>query len=230
MTRSNAILARLDRAEYRRLSRHFERVSLRFNESLYEPHGDIQYVFFPDTGVISLMTVLDQGGMIETGIVGNEGMAGLSVFLGMSSAPGRAVCQIAGEGTRLKATVLSDERRRGGPLNELLLRYAHAMMAMVSQVAACNRAHSLEARLSRWLLMTHDRVDGDEMALTQGFLAIMLGVHRPSVNLAGTALQTAGLIQYTRGRITITNRAGLERTSCECYGKIKSEFARALTL
>jgi len=230
VTRGNAILARLGRGEHRRLSRHFERVSIKFNETLYEPHDDIQYVYFPETGVISLVTVLDRGGMVETGIVGHEGMVGLSVVLGMPSSPGRAVCQIGGEGTRLKAAVLSEERRRSGALNEVLLRYVYAMMAMVSQGAACNRAHSVEARLSRWLLMTHDRVDGDELALTQGFLAIMLGVHRPSVNLAGAALQTAGLIQYTRGKITITDRSGLERAACECYGKIKAEYARALTI
>jgi CRP-like cAMP-binding protein len=224
----NAILARLDRADYRRLSRYLEPLSLRFGQTVHEPQEAIEYVYLPYSGGVSMVMVLDGNEMIETSIVGHEGMVGLAVFLGMPSAAIRAVCQVAGAGMRLKAEVLQRERRRGGSLNELLLRYTYAVLAMTAQGAACNRAHSVEERLSRWLLMTHDRIHGDELALTQRFLAMMLGVHRPSVNLAGAALQNAGLIRYTRGRITITDRAGLERASCECYGKISSEFARAL--
>jgi CRP-like cAMP-binding protein len=226
----NAILARLERADYRRLSRYLEPLSLGFGQTVHEPREEIEYVYFPYSGVVSLVMVLDGGDMIETSIVGHEGMVGLAVFLGMPSAASKAVCQVAGDGMRLKAQVLQRERRRGGSLNELLLRYTHAVLAMTAQGAACNRAHSVEERLSRWLLMTHDRVNGDELALTQRFLAMMLGVHRPSVNLAGAALQNAGLIRYTRGRITITDRTGLERASCECYGKISSEFDRALAV
>lgn len=226
----NAILARLERADYRRLNRYLEPVSLRFGQTVYDPREKIEHVYFPYSGVVSLVMVLDCGDMIETSIVGHEGMVGLAVFFGMPSSAGRAVCQVAGDGVRLKADVLQRERRRGGSLNELLLRYTHAVLAMTAQGAACNRAHSVEERLSRWLLMTHDRVNGDELALTQRFLAMMLGVHRPSVNVAGAALQNAGLIRYTRGRITITDRTGLERASCECYGKISSEFDRALAI
>jgi len=227
--RKNAILARLDHSEHRRLSRYLKPFSLRFGQTLYEPHKEIDYVYFPESGVISLVVVLEQG-VIETGVVGNEGMAGLAVFLGMPSAHWRAVCQVATDGLRLDSAALRRERRRGGPFNDLLLRYTHAVVTMVSHSAACNRAHSVEERLSRWLLMTHDRIEGDEMALTQKFLAMMLGVHRPSVNVAGAALQSAGLIKYTRGRITVTNRLGLERTACECYRKINEEFARAMAI
>jgi CRP-like cAMP-binding protein len=228
--RQNGILARLDHSEHRRLSRYLEPFSLRFGQTLYEPHEEIGHVYFPESGVISLVVVLEQGGVIETGIVGNEGMAGLAVFLGMPSTHWRAVCQVPSEGLRLESAVLRRERRRGGPFNDLLLRYTHAVVTMVSHSAACNRAHSVEERLSRWLLMTHDRIEGDEMALTQQFLAMMLGVHRPSVNVAGAALQNAGLIKYTRGRITVTDRLGLERTTCECYRKINEEFARAMAV
>ena len=226
--RKNALLARLDPSERRRLSRYLEPFSLRFGQTLYEPHEEIDYVYFPESGVISLVVVLEHGGVIETGIIGSEGMAGLAVFLGMPSGHWRAVCQVAAEGVRLNAAVLRRERQRGGAFNTLLLRYTYAVVGMVSHSAACNRAHSVEERLSRWLLMTHDRIDGDEMALTQKFLAMMLGVHRPSVNIAGAALQSAGLINYTRGRITVTDRLGLERTACECYRKINEEFARAM--
>jgi CRP-like cAMP-binding protein len=230
VNRKNGLLSRLGPSERRRLSRYFEPFSLRFGQTLYEPHQDIEHVYFPESGVISLVVVLEHGGVIETGIIGNEGMAGLAVFLGMSSGHWRAVCQVASEGVRLDAAVLRRERQRGGALNDLLLRYTYAVVGMVSHSAACNRAHSVEERLSRWLLMTHDRIDGDEMALTQKFLAMMLGVHRPSVNTAGAALQSSGLIRYTRGRITVTNRAGLERNACECYRKINEEFARAMAV
>jgi CRP-like cAMP-binding protein len=223
----NAILARLDAGEYRRLQRHLEHVTVRFNDILYDTGDNVDYVYFPESGVISLVTVLDQGGMIETGLVGSEGMAGLSAFLGARSATGRAVCQIAGTSWRLKTSILIKERRRGGPFNEMLLRYTAVMMAMVSQNAACNRAHPVDQRLSRWLLMSHDRLSGNEIPLTQGFLASMLGVHRPSVNLAGRALQKAGFIRFTRGKITVVDRPGLEGAACECYGRIRAEFTRA---
>ena len=226
--RRNGLLSRLDRTELRRLNRQLRPLALGFGETLCEPHTAFKSVFFPETGVISLLVVLDQGGVIETGMVGNEGMAGLPAFFGMPSAPWRAVCQVPSNGFTLSVEALTRERKRGGLFNQLLLRYAHATVAMVSQSAACNRVHSVEERLSRWLLMTHDRVDGDELALTQKFLAMMLGVHRPSVNVAGAALQKAGLIKYTRGRITVTDRSGLERTACECYRKVKEEFARVL--
>jgi CRP-like cAMP-binding protein len=173
-----------------------------------------------------LVTVLDRGGIIETGLVGSEGMAGLGAYLGARSATGRAVCQIAGTGSRLKTSILLRERRRGGLLNDVLLRYTSAMMMMVSQNAACNRAHPVNERLSRWLLMSHDRVGGNEIPITQRFLASMLGVHRPSVNVAGGALQKAGFIRFTRGKIAVVDRRGLEDAACECYGRIRAEFAR----
>jgi CRP-like cAMP-binding protein len=217
----------LEPGEYRRLRPHFEHVRVRFNDVLYEPGDNIDYVYFPESGVISLVTLLGGGGMIETGLVGSEGMAGVGACLGPSLATHRAVCQIGGTSTRIKTSILMKERRRCGSLNELLLSYASVMIMMVSQNAACNRAHAVDARLSRWLLMSQDRAGSNEIPLTQKFLALMLGVHRPSVNLASRALQKAGLIRFTRGKITIVDRPGLERMTCECYGRIRTEFARA---
>ena len=203
-------------------------MSLRFKEELYTQGGAIEYVYFPEGSVISVVNHLGEGGSIETSTIGNEGMVGLSAVLGMGTAPSHVFCQIPGRAIRLSARCALEERRRGGQLAELLLRFAHVTIAMLTQSVACNRAHSVEERMCRWLLMTHDRAGADEFPLTQEYLGQMLGVRRPTVNLAGTALQRAGLIRYSRGRIRIVDRSGLEDASCECYARVRDEFARAL--
>jgi CRP-like cAMP-binding protein len=224
----NQILMRLTIEEYERLRPHLEEVSLTVRQVLYEPERKIGHAYFPESGVISLVKSLTDGTAIETATVGNEGMIGLSVVFGAETTSSRAFCQVPGRAVRMKADVVLAERRRGGQFAELLMRFANATMAMLAQGVACNRAHALEERMCRWLLMTHDRVGQDNFPLTQEFLAQMLGVRRPTVNLAGRSLQRAGLIRYTRGKITIVDRKGLEEGSCECYFHIREEFARAL--
>jgi CRP-like cAMP-binding protein len=224
----NQILMRLNQENYERLQPQLEDVSLSLKEVIYEPGRKIGYVYFPESGVISIVRPLEDGRAIETGTVGNEGMVGLPAVFGMATSSSRAFVQIPGAAVRLKADIVLAERRRGGQFAELLMRFANATMAMLAQGVACNRVHSLEERMCRWLLMMHDRVDADSFPLTQEFLAQMLGVRRPTVNLAGTSLQRAGLIRYTRGKITIVNRKALEEASCECYFHIRDEFAGSL--
>jgi CRP-like cAMP-binding protein len=224
----NDILRRLSQEDYGRLGPHLEPVPLTVKQLIYKQDRKIDYVWFPESGVLSVVKALQDGTLIETGTVGNEGLVGLPAVFGIAMSSSRVFCQIPGRATRVRADVVLAERRRGGPFAELLLRFANAMLAMLTQSVACNRAHSLEERMCRWLLMTHDRVGGTSFPLTQEFLAHMLGVRRPTVNLASTALQRAGLIRYTRGKITIVDREGLEEASCECYSQTRSEFARSL--
>lgn len=227
-THRNKILEKLSPTDYERLAPTMQRVKLDYKEVLIEPNRPIEHVYFVEGGVVSLVTDLQEGGVIESGTIGNESMVGTSVVLGVTQSPSRQFVQIPGEAVRMPAQVIADERRRGGVFAEALLRITHATIAMLSQCVACNRAHAVEQRMSRWLLMTHDRVDAPDFPLTQEFLAQMLGVHRPAVNIAGGALQRAGLIRYSRGKITIVNRQGLEQASCECYEVIRREFTRAL--
>jgi CRP-like cAMP-binding protein len=224
----NQILMRLPHDEYIRLRAQLDEVSLHLKQQVYEQGEPIEYVVFPESGVISLVKVLHDGNIVETGTIGNEGMVGLPAVFGVRRAVLRAFCQIPGRALRIRADAVLAERRRGGQFGELLLRYANATLAMLAQGVACNRAHSLEERMCRWLLMTHDRVDADSFPLTQEFLAQMLGVRRPTVNVAGTSLQRAGLIRYSRGRITVVDRKGLEEASCECYAQVRDEIARSL--
>jgi CRP-like cAMP-binding protein len=224
----NRILRRLTPADFASLQSDLEIVSLSFKEVLYEQGQPIEHMHFVESGVVSIVTDLDDGGTVETGTIGREGVVGIPAFLGTSSSVSRAFCQIPGHAGRVPIARMLAERNRNTRLAELVLRSANAMMMMLAQTAACNRAHPVEERMCRWLLMTHDRVDGDEFPLTQEFLAQMLGVRRPSVNTAGLALQNAGLIRYSRGKIAILNRQGLESSSCECYAVIAREFERAL--
>jgi CRP-like cAMP-binding protein len=223
----NEILRRLDRADYERLRPHLQQVSLTVKQLVYEKGRKIDYVWFPESGVISIVKVLSDGTVVETGTIGNEGLVGLSAIFGVGTSSSRAFGQIPGRAIRLSADVALGERRRGGLFGELVLRFANATVATLAQSVACNRAHSVEERMCRWLLMTHDRVGADRFPLTQEFMAQMLGVRRPTVNLAGTALQRAGLIRYTRGKITIIDREALEQASCECYSQMRTEFARS---
>jgi CRP-like cAMP-binding protein len=175
-----------------------------------------------------MVTDLDDGSTIETGTVGNEGLAGLAAVLGDGRSPGRVLMQIPGSAWRASTQAIQREREQNTEWFRLLLRYANFVTAMVAQTAACNRMHTVESRMSRWLLMTHDRVDDDDFPLTQQFLSLMLGVTRPTVNIAGATLQRAGFINYTRGRIAIVDREGLESASCECYERIRNELELAL--
>jgi CRP-like cAMP-binding protein len=225
----NRILKLLSSAELERLNSDLEPVTLSFKEPFYEEGKRITHLYFPNSGVISLVTDMDEGEPIETGTIGREGVLGISAVLGMPHANTRAFCQIPGDAVRISYEAVQAEVSREGSLGPILLRYTNALMVMLGQGAACNRAHPLEQRMCRWLLTTRDRVDSDDFPLTQEFLAQMLGVRRPSVSLAGAALQHAGLIKYSRGRITITNRRGLEDASCECYAIIRDHFENALT-
>ena len=222
----NKILAALPADEYERLSRHLTHVSMPLGEIVYETEGRINDVYFVNAGVISLVANLKDGGSVEVGIVGNDGMTGLSIFLGDDISQNQAIVQIADGAMRMSADVLRDELKRGGTLPDLLMRTTLAMLKQVQQTAACNGSHIVGQRLARWLLMCHDRVPGDELLLTQEFIAQMLGIRRSGVSEAASGLQSQGLISYSRGHITIINRSGLEKFACECYGIVRAEYDR----
>jgi CRP-like cAMP-binding protein len=225
----NELLRRLTPGEYANLASDLEPVPLEFKETLYEQGKRITHVYFPTNGVVSLITLLTRGEPpIETGTVGREGMVGLPSFLESTLAPGRAICQVPGQALRMTVDRFHACVKRLDALRALLLRYTNVVMAMMGQTAACNRAHDTKARMARWLLMTHDRVEGDEFPLTQEFLGQMLGVRRPAVSVAGTALQRQGVIRYRRGKITVVDRAGLEGVSCDCYEHVAREYVRQL--
>jgi CRP-like cAMP-binding protein len=229
MLTRNEILRRLPSEEYQRLSAHLEDQPLNFKQVLHEQGSVVDAAYFVETGVISIVTELEDGATVETVTVGNEGLAGLPLFLQTDRATARAICQVEGTAKRIGGSAVRAELQRpSSRLLGLVLRYTAAVIAMTAQTAACNRMHPVEERLSRWLLMMLDRVGHAEFALTQEFLAQMLGVRRPTVNIAGAQLQKAGLIRYTRGRITVVDREGLESTSCECYARIRDEFASAM--
>ncbi|MBD1841814.1 Crp/Fnr family transcriptional regulator [Coleofasciculus sp. FACHB-64] len=224
----NRLLAALPDEEYERLVPHLEPVSLPLNQVLYELGVPIEYVYFPQQGIVSLLSVLEDGSTVEAGMVGNDGMVGLPIILGGNKTSNRALVQVAGNGMRMKAEQLRSEFKRGGVLQSLLLRYTQALLTQVSQGVACNRLHTIEERLARWLLTVQDRVESDQFPLTQEFIAQMLGTRRSGVTVAAGTLSKAGTIRYSRGKITILNQGDLEAISCECYGIIKAEFGRLL--
>jgi CRP-like cAMP-binding protein len=215
--RTNKLLAALPKREQDRLHAILEPVSLNFEETLYEPDGLIRYVYFPTNSVISLVIVLDNGSAAEVGRVGDEGMVGLPVFLGVEKNHTRAFVQIPGEALRMKAQVFLQQSCLGGLLVSLLLRYTQTLLRNSERLTACNTRHPIDQRLCRWLLITHDRVQAEEFEVTQEFLSQMLGVHRQSVTAAASNLQRAGVIRYSRGKLKILNRERLEAASCECY-------------
>jgi CRP-like cAMP-binding protein len=223
----NRLLAALPRDEYDRLLPHLEKVSLPLRDILYEANGSIADVFFPLNGVVSLV-IMDHGFTLEVGVIGNEGVVGTPVFLGSDRSPTRAIAQIPGAALRMEAKVFQKEIRRVGALHELVQRYTQTMINQISQSIVCNRRHSAEKRMCRWLLMSHDRVGADEFPLTHEFLAQMLGVCRPTVTAVAGKLQKARLISYHRGKITVLDRKGLEATSCECYQVVAKELDRLL--
>jgi CRP-like cAMP-binding protein len=226
----NRLLAALPRKDYNRLVPHLEHVPLPFAEVLYEPGDTIQYVYFPNDSIVSLLSTVEDRSTLEVGIIGNEGMVGISVLLGVKTSPNRAIVQGEGSAMRMKAATLLKEVSADGSLQRLLHRNTHALMIQISQSAACNRFHQVEARLARWLLMTHDRIGSDEFRLTHKFLSDMLGVRREGVTNAATVLQRNKLMTYSRGHITILNRAGLEAATCKCYSIIKSEYDSFLSV
>lgn len=224
----NLLVQRLTDADRRRIGHHFVAERFEFRRILVEQDQPVRYVYFVEAGVMSMLTDLADGETIETGTVSHEGLVGVSAVLGVVRAPGRVFCQIPGRGLRLPVEVVRAESDHGTAWFRLLLRYVNFLTAMTAQHAACNRLHSVDARMSRWLLMTHDAVEDDEFPLTQEFLGQMLGVARPTVNIAGATLQRAGFIRYTRGRIGVLDRAGLESASCECYRRIRVELQKML--
>jgi CRP-like cAMP-binding protein len=195
---------------------------------LYESGGTLSHVYFPITAIVSLLYVMENGASAEIAVVGNEGIVGISLFMGGQSTPSRAVVQSAGQGFRLTARVMKEEFDRAGPVLHLLLRYTQALITQMAQTAVCNRHHSLDQQLCRWLLLSLDRLQGTELVMTQELIANMLGVRREGVTEGALKLQQAGLIRYARGRISVLNRTGLEERTCECYGVVKKEYDRLL--
>lgn len=222
----NRILNALSGEEYERLAPHLEYINTNHGQILYQTAQTIDYVYFPDKTMISLVSQMSNGGSVEVGVVGFEGMAGLPCVLGVEKSPHETMVQIQDSAARLPAHLLREEFKRGGVLQDVLLRYTQSLLLMTSQVAACNRVHSVEERLARWLLMSHDRCLCADLPLTHEFLSMMLGVRRAGVTTAALALQAEGFIHYARGHIQILQREGLEDFTCECYAIVKAEFDR----
>jgi CRP-like cAMP-binding protein len=225
----NHLLAALLDAEFDRLSPHLESIPLLLGEVLCESSGKLDYLYFPTTAIISLHYLLENGSSSEIAGVGNEGVLGISLFMGGGSTPSRAVVQTGGRGYRLPVRILMEEFNRAGPVMRLLLRYTQALLTHMSQTAVCNRHHTVEQQLCRWLLLTLDRLATNELTMTQELISNMLGVRREGVTEAAGRLQGYGYISYRRGHITVLDRAGLERNACECYEVVKKEFARLLS-
>lgn len=226
--KQNHLLDALPQPEFDRLMPSLELVQMKLGDALYESGGRLQHVYFPTTAIVSLLYVMEDGASAEIAVVGNEGILGISLFMGGETTPSRAVVQSAGWGYRLKAQILKHEFNLGGPMMRLLLRYTQALITQMSQTAVCNRHHSVEQQLCRWLLLSLDRLPGDELTMTQELIANMLGVRREGVTEAAGKLQRAGLIDYSRGHIKVLNRPGLESRVCECYQVVKTEFDRLL--
>jgi CRP-like cAMP-binding protein len=224
----NHLLNALPTSDYERLASHLELIPMALGDVLYESGSQLRYVYFPTTCIISLLYVMEDGASAEIAIVGNEGILGISLFMGGDTTPSRAVVQSAGHGFRLKAELLKNEFGRFGPTMHLLLRYTQALITQMAQTAVCNRHHSVDQQLCRWLLLSLDRLRTNELSMTQELIANMLGVRREGVTEAAGKLQDAGLIRYRRGTITVLDRPGLEARSCECYQVVKTEFDRLL--
>ncbi len=226
--KQNILLAALPAEEWKRWHPYLEPVALKLGQVVYEPGDTMAHVYFPTTAIVSLLYVLDDGASAEIAVVGNEGVVGISLFMGGESTPSRAVVQSAGHCFRLKAELLKSEFNRAGSVTHLLLRYTQALITQMAQTAVCNRHHTLDQQLCRWLLLSLDRLRGNELVMTQQLIANMLGVRREGVTEGALKLQKAGLIRYSRGHITVLDRAGLERSTCECYGVVKKEYDRLL--
>jgi len=226
--RANHLLSCLPPSDWLRWEPQLEAVELPLGRVLYEPGVALSHVFFPTTAIVSLLYVMENGASAEIAVVGNEGIVGVSIFMGGETTPSRAVVQSAGEAYRLRSAVIKEEFMRATAGMHLLLRYTQALITQMAQTAVCNRHHLLEQQLCRWLLLSLDCLDTNELVMTQELIANMLGVRREGVTEAALKLQRLGLIQYARGRITVIDRAGLERNTCECYGVVKREYDRLL--
>jgi CRP-like cAMP-binding protein len=225
---TNRLLAAIPASEYQRLVPHLEFVSLSNKQVLYEPQQPINYVHFPHQTIVSLLSMMSDGSTVEVGLVSNEGMVGLPVILARQTTTTQATVQVAGGAMRMEASLLLAEFKRGGTLQSLLMRYTHVLLTQFSQTVACNRFHTIEERLARWLLTISDRMESDQFPLPQEFIAQMLGVRRSGVAVATDTLQQVGMLRYSHDRITILNRSHLEASSCECYAVMKAEFERLL--
>jgi CRP-like cAMP-binding protein len=225
----NHLLGALPTAEFERLSAHLKLVPMPLGEVLYEPGEQLQHAYFPTTAIVSLHYVMESGASAETAGVGNEGVVGIALFMGGDTTPSSAVVKTAGHAYRLERKLLKQEFDRSGLLQRLLLRYTQALITQMTQTAACNRHHSVEQQLCRWLLSTLDRVPSHELIITQELVASMLGVRREGITEAAGKLQHAGFIRYRRGHITVLDRSGLETRACECYAVVRDELARLLS-
>jgi len=226
--RQNHLLAALPYGDYERLRPHLDHVQMPLGEVLYTSGGELPYVYFPTTCVVSLVYVMANGASAEIAVTGNEGLLGVALFLGGHTAPNQAVVQVAGDAHRVAGKVIKSEFDKGGPLQHLLLLYTQALLAQMAQTAVCNRHHSLDQQLCRWLLLSLDRLSSGELTMTQELIANMLGVRRQGVVEAARNLQKAGLIDYQRGHIRVLDRPGLEARVCECYGVVRREYDRLL--
>ncbi|HEX8127846.1 MAG TPA: Crp/Fnr family transcriptional regulator [Pyrinomonadaceae bacterium] len=226
---SNRVLNSLPSKEYERLSAYLEPVEMSHNEVLYRPNEPLTHVYFPNHGTVSVVCSFEDGRSVEAGMVGNEGMFGVCVFLGSITAPLEAVVQLPGDALRMRSDILRAEFKRGEHLQDLLLRYTQAFIIQIAQTAACNRSHPIDGRLARWLLACQDRAQANELQLTHEFIAVMLGTRRAGISEAAARLQDEGVIRYRRGHVNILNRQKLEAQSCECYPIVKQEFDRLLS-
>jgi CRP-like cAMP-binding protein len=224
----NHLLAALPEVERSRWLPQLEQVEMPLGQVLYESGGKMSHVYFPTTAIVSLLYVMEDGASAEIAVVGNEGIVGIALFMGGESTPSRAVVQSAGQGFRLRAQTMKDEFNRAGPVLHLLLRFTQALITQMAQTAVCNRHHSLDQQLCRWLLLSLDRLQGSELVMTQELIANMLGVRREGVTEAALKLQKMGLIRYARGHISVLDRHGLENRACECYAVVKKEYERLL--
>ena len=224
----NQLLAALPASEQQRWLPQLEPIDLALGQVLYESGTSMSYVYFPTNAIVSLLYVLEDGASAEIAVVGFEGLVGISIFMGGGSTPSRAVVQSAGSGYRMRAEAMKEEFAHSGPVMHLLLRYTQALITQMAQTAVCNRHHSLDQQLCRWLLLSLDRLQGNQLVMTQELIANMLGVRREGVTEAALKLQKSGLISYARGHINILDRAGLERRTCECYEVVKKEYTRLL--
>lgn len=226
--KKNHLLGAIPRAEWARFAPNLTPVVLRLGDVLHESGTSQPYVYFPTDSIISLLYVMENGASAEIAIVGNEGLVGVALFMGGATMPSRAIVQSAGQGFRMKGKFIRDEFGRAGPVQQLFLRYTQALLTQMSQTAVCNRHHSVDQQLCRWLLMSLDRLASPEVVMTQELIASMLGVRREGVTEAAGKLQRADVIQYSRGRIRVLDRPKLETMACECYGVVRKEFARLL--
>ena len=226
--KENYLLAALPKIAGRRWLKQLERIEMPLGQVLYEPGSSQSHAYLPTTSIVSMLYVMEDGDSAEIAVVGNEGIVGMPLFMGGDSTSSRAVVQIGGAGFRLKAQTMRDEVNRAGPVLHLLLRYTQALITQMAQTAVCNRHHTVDQQLCRWLLLSLDRLQGNELVMTQELIANMLGVRREGVTEGALKLQHAGLIRYLRGHITVIDRKGLEQRSCECYAVVKKEYDRLL--